>query len=102
MRALSAKVETHSSHLLRGLDLLTELDLAFAKGRYAHAIRGTSPTLIESERPYISLSDARHPLLEKGAVPISLKIGDESPVLLVTGPNAGERPWPSRPWASSL
>ena len=89
MRALSAKVETHSSHLLRGLDLLTELDLAFAKGRYAHAIRGTSPTLIESERPYISLSDARHPLLEKGAVPISLKIGDESPVLLVTGPNAG-------------
>ena len=89
LRSLSAEVEAHSSHLLRGLDLLAQLDLALAKARYAHAIRGSPPTLIDAEGPYIWLSDARHPLLGKGAVPISLKIGDQWPVLLVTGPNAG-------------
>ena len=89
LRSLSAEVEAHSSHLLRGLDLLAQLDLAFAKARYAHAIKGSPPTLIDAESPYIWLSDARHPLLGKAAVPISLKIGDQWPVLLVTGPNAG-------------
>ena len=89
IRSLSAKVEAHSYDLLLGVELLARLDLTMAKARYALAIAATAPTLIESERQYISLQDARHPLLEEGVVPVTFKIGDEWSLLLITGPNAG-------------
>lgn len=89
LRALSAEVEDHSGDLLGGLELAAHLDLALAKARYAIAIKATPPAVIQAERQYVWLSEARHPLLGREAVPISVKIGDQSPVLLVTGPNAG-------------
>ncbi len=89
LRALSAKVEAHSNDLLRSLELLARLDLAMAKARYALAIRALPPTIIEGEQQYISLVDARHPLLEREAVPVSLKVSDTCSLLLITGPNAG-------------
>ena len=89
IRSLSAKVEAHSNDLLLGMELLARLDLAMAKARYALAIAASAPTLIESERQYIWLQDARHPLLEEGVVPVTFKIGDGWSLLLITGPNAG-------------
>ena len=89
LRALSAKVETHHLQLLLGVEVLTRLDFALAKARYAEALNGSTPAIIEGERQYISLVGARHPLLEGKAVPIDLTVGDMTPVLLITGPNAG-------------
>ena len=89
LRSLSAQVETHSNDLLRGLELLAQLDLAMAKARYALAINASAPTMIEGEQQYIWLVDARHPLLEGEVVPITVKIGDRWSLLLITGPNAG-------------
>ena len=89
LRALSAEVEAHSDDLLGGLDLAARLDLALAKARYALSIKATPPAVIQAERQYIGLSDARHPLLGREVVPISFRIGDQWPVLLITGPNAG-------------
>ena len=89
LRALSAKVETHHLQLLLGIEVLARLDFALAKARYGEALNGSTPAIIEGERQYISLVDARHPLLEGKAVPIDLTVGDTTPVLLITGPNAG-------------
>ena len=94
LRALSARVGDHSDDLLLGLDLLARLDLAMAKARYSIATKSTAPTVIESggiegEGQYIRLIDARHPLLEGNVVPITVRIGDQWSLLLITGPNAG-------------
>ena len=89
LRSLSAKVEACSNDLLRGLEILAQLDLAVAKARYSMSIEGTAPTLIEGEGQYIWLTDARHPLIEGEVVPITVKLGDKWDLLLITGPNAG-------------
>ena len=89
LRALSAGVESHSDDLLGGVDLLARLDLAMAKARYAVATRAASPTVVEGDHRFVWLTDARHPLLEGEVVPITAKVGDRYPVLVITGPNAG-------------
>ena len=89
IRDLSAKVEESSGDLLRGQELLAQLGLAMAKASYSLATGSAAPTVVQSERQIISLVEARHPLLEGDVVPITLKVGGEQPVLLITGPNAG-------------
>ena len=89
LRSLSAKVEARSEELLLGLELLARLDLAMAKARYALSINASASSVIEGERQYIWLMDARHPLLEGEVVPITIKMGEGWSLLLITGPNAG-------------
>ena len=89
LRDLSAEVESLGGDLLRGIEILAELDLAMAKARYASAVSASPPTFLETEPQYIRLVDARHPLLGPEAVPITVEIGGDSRVLVITGPNAG-------------
>ncbi len=89
LRHLSDLVENHSQDMLRVLELLAQLDLALAKGRYSLASHAVHPTLIEAEGPYIQLVDARHPLLQEQVVPNTILLGQRHQVLLITGPNAG-------------
>ena len=89
MRELSARIGDHGDDIARGLELLAHLDLAMSKGRYSMATRAILPTIIESDHRYISLVDARHPLLEGNVVPVTLKLGGDWGILLITGPNAG-------------
>ena len=89
LRSLSAEVESRVDDLLLTLDLLAMLDLALAKARFARAINATTPKVVEGDRQYIRLVDARHPLLEGEAVPISVELGEGWSLLLITGPNAG-------------
>ncbi len=68
--------------------ILTELDFIVAKARYSEQIKGNAPMF--NERGYIKLKRARHPLLDaKTAVPISLELGADFDMLIVTGPNTG-------------
>ena len=89
LRSLSEKVEARVEDLLLTLDLLVMLDLALAKAKFARAIHATTPNVIEGDRQYIRLVDARHPLLEGEVVPISVELGEAWSLLLITGPNAG-------------
>ena len=89
VRTLSDSVETYSGDLLGGQELLSRLDMAMAKARYALATDAAPPTMVEGEQQYVSLTDARHPMLHGEVVPISVNLGEGSPVLLITGPNAG-------------
>ncbi|MEK7814360.1 MAG: endonuclease MutS2, partial [Chloroflexota bacterium] len=91
LRHFSAQVGQAGQDLLVTLDLLARLDLALAKGRYSMDQRATAPSVAdgEGESRYLQLTGARHPLLIGRVVPISMELGGENRVMLITGPNAG-------------
>ena len=82
----------HGEDLLLTLGLMARLDLAVAKGWYAAATRSSCPV---SLRPGVcrarslKIARGRHPLLSGDVVPISLDLGGDHTVMLITGPNAG-------------
>ncbi len=85
------------------VEALAELDLAFAKGKYADALRATEPVLrtiatnkseITTTRQHpgtvIRLRAARHPLLNQDTVvPVDFVLDEQTYVVVVTGPNTG-------------
>ena len=83
---------------LRDLDVtvrvLQELDFIHAKAQLSFKYDGNPPLL--NDEGYINLIEARHPLLvlsgrqdSPQVVPLSLALGKEYTVLVITGPNAG-------------
>ncbi len=88
LRSLSSLVGEAGPDLLLTLDLLARLDLAMAKGRYSADCRAVAPE-VGSESPCLRLTGARHPLLTGRPVPISLHLGGDNGVMVITGPNAG-------------
>lgn len=70
------------------MELLTELDFIFARGRFARSYNGTQPLF--NTRGIIDIKGARHPLLEKhSVVPVDIRLGEEYNLLIITGPNTG-------------
>jgi len=93
LRALSQSVGEEADALMASVDGLAQLDLARACGALAEQQRATAPQLVGLPRPVgqpvLKLIKARHPLLRTDPVPISLDLGDEFDILLITGPNTG-------------
>ncbi len=97
LRKLSAGVGGYETELSLSIERVAELDLALAKARYARVVRACEPVLIDingvkkesSEKATIRLVEARHPLLEEKAVPLSLEMGRDFSILVITGPNTG-------------
>jgi DNA mismatch repair protein MutS2 len=90
----SRKLRERREDLLRATEILSELDLAFAKAEFSRQYDGCIPEF-SSDRTLL-LKDARHPLLEKtlraqGRSPIPLTIELKPPkiMMIVSGPNAG-------------
>lgn len=70
------------------VDIIGRLDFIFAKAKFSKSIQATIP-LINSKKE-IHLKNARHPFISKDkVVPISLDLGDNFSVLVITGPNTG-------------
>jgi DNA mismatch repair protein MutS2 len=86
-QALSERVSAQAPELAETVDALAEVDLTFARAKFAGALRATEPTLNAQGR--ISLTSARHPLLQGDVVPTSVWLGDTFRVLVITGPNTG-------------
>lgn len=91
LKDLTQKIAGVSRELEESLNIITKLDLIFAKARYSTEIIGSFPTLEDDED--INLLNARHPILLKkfgrnGTVPLNLQMGKNN-VILITGPNAG-------------
>ncbi len=85
---LSAKVALQAETVTENQKIITLLDFIFAKAKYALSINATKPIFNNEHR--IRLRSARHPLLNKDtAVPISLTLGEDFDLLIVTGPNTG-------------
>ena len=67
---------------------LTDLDFIFARGALALSMRGSRPRFNEDGR--IRIREGRHPLLDqKTVVPITVSLGEDFTLLIITGPNTG-------------
>jgi DNA mismatch repair protein MutS2 len=102
--ALSELVGQQGRLIAHTVVALAELDLAFAKAKYAEALGATAPVLFNpggqgaGERrgdspalpPGFKLVAARHPLLNpETVVPIDITLPPETRILVITGPNTG-------------
>ncbi len=68
--------------------VLGELDFIFARGSLALDMNASMPIFNTEGR--IRIREGRHPLLDKHkVVPITVTLGDEFDLLIVTGPNTG-------------
>jgi DNA mismatch repair protein MutS2 len=94
---LSALVGQHMTAIVETVEALAQLDLAFAKARYAEVLRASEPVLHERKPAspghpgsILRLRHARHPLLDPArVVPIDLELDPETFILVITGPNTG-------------
>ena len=67
---------------------LTDLDFIFARGALALSMRASRPVFNEEGR--IHIREGRHPLLDqRKVVPITISLGDDFTLLIITGPNTG-------------
>lgn len=94
---LSGLVAEAAGDIERGTALTAELDFILARARYGMSSsevtridQGGVAGGLPADRPMNThLADARHPLVEKEAVPITVNIGPGWTVLVITGPNTG-------------
>ena len=85
---LSNQATPHCEDLAIDMQLLAQLDFIFAKSALARHYRCSAPVF--NDRGYIHIKDGRHPLLDpKTVVPISVWLGKDFDLLIVTGPNTG-------------
>lgn len=88
LRELSEHVGKHADEIKTGLVAAGEMDLVLAKARLGRTMSGCLP--IKTDGAFVKLTNARHPLIDKQTcVPLSLELGNEVEVLLITGPNTG-------------
>ena len=94
---LSERIAECATEIEQTVEALADLDLAFAKAKYAEAINAAAPELVPTQpgdhnhsRAAIRFIGARHPLLDsRSVVPIDVVLDDETQVLIITGPNTG-------------
>src|SRR5688572_13278857 len=99
LRAMTVALRARASDLAASADALGVLDLAMACGRFARDYDCVIPKFNAADGTLrLTLTDARHPLLEalfrsqsKGTrvVPVSLELDSERRVLVISGPNTG-------------
>ena len=97
LATLSAAVAEHNASLEHLAEILLQLDMALARGRYGQWLGGVPPTLHAEPDSAFSLQELRHPLLvwqqkrEQGAavVPTSVEVSSSLRVVAITGPNTG-------------
>jgi len=108
---MTQRIGTQAEAILAAVDVLAELELQFAKARFAEdyncvrvTLSGESQVSCGDSRPRLSgategrllLHNARHPLLERNlkakglsVVPVSVELEGERRQLIITGPNTG-------------
>ncbi|MDO8473361.1 MAG: endonuclease MutS2 [Dehalococcoidia bacterium] len=96
LSALSSRVGEVAAEISLNVNAAAQLDLAFAKARYADRVSAIEPLVMAptagnniSHRRIIRLVKARHPLLKGKVVPLSVELGGDNTVLVISGPNTG-------------
>ena len=91
---MTRRVGEKSAAILAACEVLSELDLQFAKARFAEDYDCVS-AICAGGSPVI-LHNARHPLLERNlkgkhgrVIPLSLELEGEKRQIVITGPNTG-------------
>ena len=96
LRRLSSLAGRFAHAIAVNIDSLAEIDLALAKARLADDLDAVELPYEGESQPWLvpapdalHLVNARHPLLTRDVVPITLSVGGGYNVLLITGPNTG-------------
>lgn len=94
---MTRRIGERAVDIATAADLLSELELQFAKARFASDYEGCMPTFIgANSRDSLLLHKARHPLLVRTlrpknieVIPISVEMAGENRQLIISGPNTG-------------
>ncbi len=101
LRELSELIGSQAEAIIHTVTALAELDLAFAKARYADSLTASEVELqkIQETPPetvrahpgsVLRLHQARHPLIDpEMVVPIDLVLDSDTYIVVITGPNTG-------------
>jgi len=94
LRGLTEELQVIRAPLLAAVETIAQLDSAFARARFAQEFDAAIPEFSESSE--LRLAEARHPVLEdklrkenRAIVPMTLSLGGEERVLVISGPNTG-------------
>lgn len=91
LRELTGMLRPAREVLVDALEMCVAVDDLVARSRYAVAVLGEVPEVMEAGAP-LQLLEARHPLLlARGVnvIPFSLEMGGGERTLLISGPNTG-------------
>jgi len=103
---MTRRIGERAKEIASSLEILAELELQFAKARFAEEYDCVAPQFGSGESPSrLILRDARHPLLERNlrstptpsdksvrptrVVPVTIELEGERRELIITGPNTG-------------
>ena len=85
---LSEEAAGYIQPLRTNYQVMSELDFIFSKGSLALSMNASKPLFNNQRR--IHIREGRHPLLDKKkVVPITVTLGQDFDLLIVTGPNTG-------------
>ncbi len=85
---LSRRVGFMGDELIADIEVLEEIDCAYARAEYGYKLSCTMPEI--NGDGIIAIDMGRHPLIDrKKVVPVSLALGKDYRFLLVSGPNTG-------------
>ena len=85
---LSSDTAEYIEEIRTDYRILTDLDFIFARGQLALSMNGSRPVLNTEGR--IRIREGRHPLLDsRTVVPITVSLGEDFSLLIITGPNTG-------------
>ncbi len=85
---LSNQLAPYLEELETNFEILTKLDFIFAKAALSKHYNASQPEF--NTKRIINIKDGRHPLLDPAkVVPISIHLGRDFDLLIVTGPNTG-------------
>ena len=93
---MTQRIGEHAHEIAVAVETLAELEMQFAKARFAEDYSCIPVQLHADDKDALVLLNARHPLLEQNfkakggtVVPISLELEGERRQLIITGPNTG-------------
>lgn len=85
---LSYQVGIVSDKLGESVELISEIDVCFAKAEYAYKTKSVCPEI--NSVGEINIINGRHPLIDSKKVrPISINLGKTYDFILISGPNTG-------------
>lgn len=88
LQNLSSLLFPYTNELHTDIEIIGSLDFIFAKAKYSNSIKGTTPII--NDEKFVDLKKARHPLIDPNkVVPITINIGKDYSLLIITGPNTG-------------
>ncbi len=85
---LSKRAGMIGDELIKDIDVLEEIDCAYARAEYSYKLSCVKPEMNGDGE--ILIDRGRHPLIDrKKVVPVSLALGKDYRFLLISGPNTG-------------